>query len=85
MANIVKKKKTTGPFPVPLGQVVGLHEVDFQTYNEYCHDDNLECSQWTVENMKHVKIEKNSDLSVCGPFSRLDGSIYYTCQKKNVR
>lgn len=79
--SLKKKKNTTGPFAVPLGEVVGRSKINFLEYNAFLHSEKFECCQWKVEDRKHLVTDQKSSLNINGPFSKKDYAVYYTCQK----
>lgn len=81
MENIIKKKKDTiGPFPSPITGKVGIHNLGFETYNEYEHGSDVNCCTWDITETGHTATEDSSEMNICGPFSMFDTSLHYTCQ-----
>ena len=82
METITKKHITVGPFPGPLGVTVKPGDLSFQEYTEYSHSDSGSdnCCSWKVEDKKHIRSEVKTVTNICGPFSKIDSSIYFTCQ-----
>ena len=45
---IQKKKDTIGPFPSPITRKIGIHNLGFETYNEYEHGSDVNCCTWDI-------------------------------------